>query len=297
MQRSLVLVALLLAACGADVVQSDDLTAETEKVSASQDVTRALPSGSVLGADTNVNLRTGPATSYRVILVIPSGAHSTVVDGQPDHGWYKVDHAGHTGYTYGAYHHVVSTPSSGGGGGGSSGGGSAGDFIVERAKTSVGFSYHWGHGAWQSGARAGSCQGACPNCSHSGSYGADCSGMVAKAMKVPDYNTDFGKDAHPYSTWNFYNEARQWSHVARGTSYDEPGDAFVWNSGSEGHTFIYERGDAWGTLLAVECKGCSYGCVRGYRTAFSGYKVIRRHGVSGAERLADEADGSLASSR
>ena len=35
-------------------------------------------------------------------------------------------------------------------------------------------------------------------------------------------------------------------------------------------------GDPWGSMLAVECRGCSYGSVRRYRSGGTAYKAIRR---------------------
>src|SRR5690606_41693048 len=53
-------------------------------------------------------------------------------------------------------------------------------------------------------------------------------------------------------------------------------DALVYRSGGAGHIFIYEKGDGWNSMFAYECKGCSAGCIGGYRTASSSYKGIRR---------------------
>ena len=39
-------------------------------------------------------------------------------------------------------------------------------------------------GRWRAdGTDHGSCSGSCPSCSHSGKYGADCSGLIAKAWQ------------------------------------------------------------------------------------------------------------------
>src|SRR5439155_22105698 len=72
------------------------------------------------------------------------------------------------------------------------------DQIIARSKTVVHYSYHWGHAAWrEDGSSHGSCAGSCPNCSHSGSYGADCSGFAAKAWEVPS-ETPLTQDFPPY---------------------------------------------------------------------------------------------------
>src|SRR6185369_7526194 len=60
------------------------------------------------------------------------------------------------------------------------------DKIIAISKSGVGYSYHWSHGRWQGGGvvNPGVCKGSCPNCSHSGANGADCSGFVAKAWAL-----------------------------------------------------------------------------------------------------------------
>jgi hypothetical protein len=74
---------------------------------------------------------------------------------------------------------------------------------IQRAQSGVGFSYKWGGGCWSPGSTSyGACYGSCPNCSHSGSWGADCSGFVAKVWQVPG-NEDLTSCDHPYSTVNF----------------------------------------------------------------------------------------------
>ena len=60
------------------------------------------------------------------------------------------------------------------------------------------------------------CTGSCPNCSHSGGYGADCSGYVAKAWQIPSSNINTTVESHRYSTATFVGSDSQWSTVARG---------------------------------------------------------------------------------
>ena len=57
------------------------------------------------------------------------------------------------------------------------------DDIVKIAVTVPGFSYFWGGSAWSPGAGdKGICTptgaNGCPSCTHTGSWGADCSGFV-----------------------------------------------------------------------------------------------------------------------
>ncbi len=57
----------------------------------------------------NLNLRTGPDTSYAVLAVMPKGTTVTVVTG-PSSGWYQVTFQGATGWASGQY--LIVTPGS-----------------------------------------------------------------------------------------------------------------------------------------------------------------------------------------
>ena len=85
-----------------------------------------------------------------------------------------------------------------------------------------------------------------------------------------------GCRSHPYGTIHFIGSNSQWSTVSRANA--KKGDAFVYNTNGAGHIFLYESGDAWGSLWAYEARGCSYGIVHNLRTVTSAYKVIRRAG-------------------
>ena len=173
----------------------------------------------------------------------------------------------------------TATGSTGGSGGGTTGS-TKQDQAIARAKSAMGFSYWWGHGRFRpegpTSSNKGSCSGSCPSCSHSGSYGGDCSGLVGKVWQVPSSNSDLTVDSHPYSTVSFNGSNSQWSTVSR--SNLKKADAMVYNSNGAGHIFIYESGDGWGSMYAYECKGCSAGCLHNLRTASSSYKAIRRAG-------------------
>lgn len=270
-------VAAALAGCGS----GGELTVQSTQVSGADETTgtlsaelaSAVPVGSTLKATANVNLRTGPSTGYAVLRVIPTGA-SVVTVGvtSPTNGFYKVKHNGQIGWSHGGYYKLVSTPSTGTS--------TPRDEAITRAKSGVGFSYWWGHGRWlASGATSsnkGYCSGSCPSCSHSGSYGADCSGYIAKIWRIPSSNDTLSNDSHPYSTWNFVNETTAWHGVSR--SNIKKADAMVYNSGGAGHMFLFESGSGWGSMWAYEAKGCSYGIVKNLRTATSAYKAIARNG-------------------
>lgn len=229
----------------------------------------------------DLNLRSGPATTYAVLAVIPAGTIVTVEDATPNNGFLKVTWNGITGYCSAKYLTSASATSSvdDTAGGADVNGPSSPSNAIARAKLAVGFSYYWGGGAWLeagvSAGNAGSCSGSCPSCTHSGKYGADCSGLVAKAWQ-------FGAlalptNAHPYSTSNFNKDASgKWSTVSRGSL--KAGDALVYNSGGAGHIVIFEKGDGWGASTVYECRGCSYGCVYNTRTFGTSYHGIRKAG-------------------
>lgn len=278
---------LALLGCSGSVGESatdgEFLESAEEFGTLSSELSSGVALGSTLRTTANLNLRTGPSLSERVRLVIPKGATVTTVNvTSPRGGFYNVKYNGVVGWSYGSYLTLVSSGGSSGSTstGTSTGSTSARDAAIERAKGGVGFSYWWGHGRWiPNGATSstkGYCSGSCPNCSHSGSYGADCSGYVAKVWHVPSNNTDPRVDSHPYSTANFVVDSSQWRTVSRGSV--KKGDALVYRSNGAGHIFLYESGDGWGSMWAMEARGCSYGIVRNLRTAGSAYKAIARSG-------------------
>ncbi len=239
-------------------------------------VSGSLPVGSTLKTTAGLNLRSGAGTGYSVKLVIPNGGTVTTVAAAPSNGFYNVSYNGTTGWASGTYLILVSSPNNPP----PPPVNTVRDQAIARAKTGVGFSYWWGHGRWlASGATSsnkGSCTGSCPSCSHGGSYGADCSGYVAKVWQVPSTNTDVSKDSHPYGTIHFVGSNANWSTISRDAA--KKGDAFVYNTNGAGHIVIYESGDAWGSIWAYEARGCSYGIVHNLRSLTSAYKGIRRAG-------------------
>ena len=258
-------VALQLAAC-AGQIDGEQTAEEGDSLTA----TALVGHDAVVTASSGLNLRSGPSTSNAVLLTMPHGAVVSVTDAQG--AWYKVDFHGSVGWASASYLAEVpgATPPS------TSPSADAGA-ILDRARSGVGFSYHWGAGCWSPGsASPGACYGSCPNCTHSGTWGADCSGFVAKAWQVPGASS-LETCQHPYSTVNFQNDRSHWSAVSRGSV--KGADAFVYNANGAGHIFLYESGDGWGWVKAYEAKGCSYGIVYGTRMAASQYSAIRRTGL------------------
>jgi uncharacterized protein YraI len=252
-------------------------------------LTGSVVVGQKLITTANLNLRSGASTSYDVLHVIPEGSTVFAQSASPNNGFYKVKHSGVVGWSYGDYLKKApadSPPADSGTGGGDQTPSdppptsNVRDLAMERAGAGIGFSYWWGHGRFKPAgpttSTAGSCSGSCPDCSHSGSWGGDCSGFVAKVWQVPSSNDDLTVDSHPYSTADFAQSTSQWTQISR--SNLEKADAMNYRSGGSGHIFVYEKGDPWGSLYAYECKGCSAGCTKGYRTASSSYKAIRKKG-------------------
>lgn len=267
------LLALSACAVGPNDPDSDELVGASENIGANEDaVSGSLEVGSTLISTTNVNLRTGPSTSNSILHVVPEGSTVTVQASSSQNGFYKIKHNGTVGWSYGQYYNkVAGDPPAGDG---------KRDQAINRAKSSVGFSYWWGHGRFKpegpTNANKGSCSGSCPNCSHSGSYGGDCSGLVGKVWEVSGGDAGLSVDQHPYSTASFVNDTNQWSTVSRANV--KKADAMVYNSNGAGHIFVYSSGDGWGSMYAYECKGCAAGCVYNLRTASNAYHAIKRSG-------------------
>lgn len=276
-----------LTACeSSEAVDSDELSGASEQ---GEQLTKTVPAGAVVRSTTGINLRLWPANYSKIQRVVPQGARLVLVTGVPKDGWYKVTHDGLTGWVFGQNIDLVDE---GDGDGDPDSEGeeptpaskpatSTRDAAINRAKSVVGYSYWWGHGRWSpsgvsKNAPAGSCSGSCPNCGHSGSWGADCSGFAAKVWQVPSTNTDLTKDSHPYTTVQFSRSSSLWSIINR--SDLKKADALSYNTNGAGHIVIYSSGDAWGAMNAYECKGCAAGCVYNLRTIASSYKPIRRAG-------------------
>ena len=263
-------------------VDSAGLTGADETVAAPESAPNGCVTASArLETAAPLNLREAPAQDAPVLLTLHEGAElSATTDGTcPQNGYYKVRFGGFEGWAYGAW--LRSTQLQSG-----LGYANTRDEAIARAKAGVGFSYWWGHGRWlptgPTSTTKGACTGSCPSCSHSGSYGADCSGFVAKVWVVPSSNDDVSVDSHPYSTWHFESEPHGWHSISR--SNIQRADAMVYNDGGAGHIFIYEKGDPWGSMYAYECKGCSDGCVYNVRTASTAYKAISRDNIASSVR-------------
>jgi cell wall-associated NlpC family hydrolase len=250
-------------------------------VAADDDATDA-PEGFVATSEmrttTSVNLRKGGGKAFAVLAVIPGGTVVKVIETKPSNGFLNVRFNGTAGWTSAKYLATSGDTTSGSTDAVDVNGVPSPSNALARAKTAVGFSYYWGAAAWLasgvSDSTAGSCTGNCPSCSHSGRYGADCSGLIAKAWQFG--LVALSANSHPYSTLDFVRKSSNWSTISRASL--QKGDALVYNESGRGHIVMYEKGDAWGTPTVVECRGCAYGCVHNARSFASKYKAIRRAG-------------------
>jgi MYXO-CTERM domain-containing protein len=165
------------------------------------------------------------------------------------------------------------------------------DDIICRAASAVGFSYHWGGACWcASGCSPnwscspGSCSGNCGNCTHSGTYGADCSGLAAHTWQVPNAIAVTHCDHGPYGASAFSVNGTYWDVISR--SALQHGDTLACSH----HVVIFQQGDPWGSLRTYEARGCSYGIVHNWRTCTSDYHAARRHNlISACECTAGES--------
>ena len=231
------------------------------------------PSGTRLLVMTDVNRRR-PSTSGAILRVVPKSATVELGDEPERSGWLHVEHDGVQGWMSAQFLTLLPPDLPG-----DIDGPASPQNSILRASKSVGFSYWWGGGAWLASgvteSSAGSCSGGCPNCTHTGRYGADCSGMVAKAWQFGRKN--LAENDHPYGTIHFIEERPGlWTRVARESL--KPGDALVQNNGRTGHIVLYEKGDAWNTPTVYECKGCQSGCVYNARAFGAAYVGLRREG-------------------
>jgi hypothetical protein len=93
------------------------------------------------------------------------------------------------------------------------------DANIKPLAASVGFSYYWGGGCWDPGSsQKGACYGSCPDCRHTGRWGADCSGYVTKVWQVPGPQELTDCDRGPYTTREYYSSRTHWSQVSRGSA-------------------------------------------------------------------------------
>lgn len=159
--------------------------------------------------------------------------------------------------------------------------------IVCRGMSGVGFSYAWGGECWcgngctpdLSTCSPGVCtptgSDGCPDCTHSGKYGADCSGFVSKAWQVPQPYAVEACGVDRYVASSFTSNHSYWSVVPMSSL--KPADA----AASSSHVvLVVGPKDSHGQYEVVEAKGCNYGIVHQNRTFSSSYSGARRINIT-----------------
>jgi muramidase (phage lysozyme) len=68
----------------------------------------SVSAGTQLRTNANLNLRTSPSKTAKILHVIPDGALVTVVSATPKNGWYNIKHGGQEGWSHGDYLDKVS---------------------------------------------------------------------------------------------------------------------------------------------------------------------------------------------
>ncbi len=166
------------------------------------------------------------------------------------------------------------------------------DFIC-LAESGVGFSYWWGGECWcatgcspDTSCGVGTCTGSCPDCTHTGSYGADCSGYVSRIWQVPDPYAVDACGTERYVAASFTASGPYWDVIDRDDIL--PGDALA----SSSHVMLYESGDPWGYPAVFEAKGCSYGIVYNTRSVSSSYVAARRVDILACSPVDEVCDGA-----
>lgn len=156
--------------------------------------------------------------------------------------------------------------------------------ILCRGASAEGFSYAWGGECWCGAACSpdlASCEpglctadpggSGCPDCTHEGAYGADCSGFVSKVWQVPSPFALEACGVDRFTAAAFTEDHDYWTVVSMDEL--EPGDAVA----SQTHVIlVLGDEDPHGEREVVEAKGCSYGVVRHSRSFSSTYGGARR---------------------
>jgi hypothetical protein len=201
-----------------------------------------------------------------------------IVVAAPDHGRYRVDHAGSLGWVLAAdltrrysYDNTLST---------------ARINALAQARGAMGFSYWTSNAFWPpTGATILPTEnrGRCLNGVHSATggteYGADCSGFVSTIWGFPDTNsmTNPGNNGFATSGYNTDNPG-SWSTIPMASA--AAGDAVVrYDDTPDGtrHIFLIAAREN-GNFKTYECRGCAQGCLTVSRSiaGLAGWHAIRR---------------------
>jgi hypothetical protein len=201
-----------------------------------------------------------------------------IVIAAPDHGRYRVDHAGTLGWVLAAdltrryrYDNTLSTVRI---------------TALARARTAMGFSYWTSNAFWPlTGAtvlptdNTGDCTAGHHAATGGTEYGADCSGFVSTIWGFPDDNPLTNPENNGFATvrYNTDNPGR-WTTIPMASA--AAGDAVIRYDEAPGgtrHMFLIAAREP-GVLKTYECRGCDQGCMTVSRTlaSLNGWHAIRR---------------------
>jgi Carboxypeptidase regulatory-like domain len=148
--------------------------------------------------------------------------------------------------------------------------------IITMARPAVGHGYHWGFGNWT---EDGTNIGTCTSSGYTGSFGADCSGFVAKVWQVPT-PSPVEINSHPYSTDAFFNSEIDWVKLPKDFSDVQRGDAVVYREGSgddaHGHIMIIDQHVDGKTFWVYHASACKRGIRHETSKLDAKYIPIRR---------------------
>lgn len=139
--------------------------------------------------------------------------------------------------------------------------------IISRARSGVGYSYHWGESSWRAD---GTNKGTCKDRKEDEIHGADCSGYLAKVWQVPR-PSELEEEFHPYTSSAFSADSEDWKIVDTGAEPLRRGDA-IW---VPGHVIMFDELLPKGQVMAFESANCKTGIVHRARSIGPKYRVAR----------------------
>ena len=102
------LLASALTACGPELDESSPVSAGELETNTAAVISGASRGSTVQVSDIDgVNVRSGPGSTYGLLVTVPYGKTATVLNATPTNGFYQVDYQGTVGWTHGDYWNVV----------------------------------------------------------------------------------------------------------------------------------------------------------------------------------------------
>ncbi len=260
--RNTWLVGLLFVAAACGEAMEDGGAADVAGGAVTANLSGTQVFGTVVEMTADATLYAAADYHSTVKRSLAKGTRGRIVRTTSSNGYYNIRVGSKVGWAAGAYMKAVSVPNT------------SDEHATARAYSAVGFSYYWGGEQWNPTTESwGSCTGSCPDCDHSGSWGADCSGLITKAWKVGSSCsalTDSCSSRPTAAGFRVTDPNGKWKNISRDSIAE--GDVMA----STTHVVYYLSGDAWNTPTVIECKGCADGCVKNARSFSSTYRTSRR---------------------